>query len=154
MLSRVDLFERIRRDRRVEPGVSVRELSRRHGVHRRTVREALVSAMPPGRQKPARTRALVLEPVMGWIDEILREDLAAPREQRHTVRRLYDRMVVERGISNFGAREFRGSGLLRAIRCPVSERLNYLTELRSIGDCFPGLISDNCDSRINDDGQE
>ena len=98
MLSRVDLFERIRRDRRVEPGVSVRELSRRHGVHRRTVREALVSAVPPERKKPTRSRALVLEPVTGWIDEVLREDLAAPRKQRHTVRRLYDRLVVERGF--------------------------------------------------------
>jgi transposase len=98
MLSRVDLFERIRRDRRVEPGVSVRELSRRHGVHRRMVREALVSAVPPERKKPARARVLVLEPVTGWIDEILREDLAAPRKQRHTVRRIYDRLVVEYGF--------------------------------------------------------
>jgi len=98
MLSRVDLFERIRRDRRVEPGVSVRELARRHGVHRRTVREALASAVPPERKKPARPRSLVLEPAMGWIDQILREDLAAPRKQRHTVRRIYDRLVVERGF--------------------------------------------------------
>ena len=67
MLSRVELFERIRRDRRVEPGVSVRELARRHGVHRRTVREALASAVPAERKKPARPRSLVLEPVMGWI---------------------------------------------------------------------------------------
>jgi transposase len=98
MLSRVDLFERIRRDRRVEPGVSVRELSRRHGVHRRTVREALASAVPAERKKPARPRSLVLEPVMGWIDQVLREDLAAPRKQRHTVRRIYDRLVVEHGF--------------------------------------------------------
>jgi transposase len=98
MLSRVDLFERIRRDHRVEPGVSVRELSRRHGVHRRTVREALASAVPPERKQPARTRSLVLEPAMGWIDQILREDLAAPRKQRHTIRRIYDRLVVEHGF--------------------------------------------------------
>jgi len=92
------LFERIRRDRRVDPGVSVRELARRHGVHRRTVREALVSAVPRERKKPARSRALVLEPAMGWIDAILREDLAAPRKQRHTMRRIYDRLVVEYGF--------------------------------------------------------
>jgi transposase-like protein len=85
MLSRVELFERIRRDRRLEPGVSVRELARRHGVHRRTVREALEAALPPGRKMPARTRVLVLEPAMGWIDAMLREDLQAPRKQRHTI---------------------------------------------------------------------
>jgi transposase len=98
MLSRVELFERIRRDRRADPGVSVRELARRHGVHRRTVREALVSAVPPERKKPARARRMVLEPAMGWIDAMLREDLAAPRKQRHTSRRIYDRLVVEYGF--------------------------------------------------------
>jgi transposase len=98
VLSRVDLYARIRRDRRVDPGVSVRELARRHGVHRRTVREALVSAVPPERKKPARSRRLVLEPVMGRIDAMLREDLAAPRKQRHTMRRIYDRLVVEYGF--------------------------------------------------------
>jgi len=40
--SRVELFEQIRRDRRVE-GLSIRELAERHGVHRRTVRPARAS---------------------------------------------------------------------------------------------------------------
>jgi transposase len=95
VLSRVDLFERIRRDRRLEPGISQRELARRYGVHRRTVREALTSAVPPPRKKPSKSRALVLEPAMDWIDAMLREDLNAPRKQRHTARRIYDRLQVE-----------------------------------------------------------
>ena len=40
MRSRVELFEQIRRDRRLEQ-LSIRELAERHGVHRRTVRQAL-----------------------------------------------------------------------------------------------------------------
>jgi hypothetical protein len=40
------LFEQIRRDARVE-GLSVRALAKRHRVHRRTVRQALASAVPP-----------------------------------------------------------------------------------------------------------
>ena len=40
-LSRVELFERIRIDRR-EEGLSVRALARRHHVHRRTVHQALL----------------------------------------------------------------------------------------------------------------
>jgi transposase len=99
MLSRVELFERIRRERRLEPGVSVRELARRHGVHRRTVREALEAAVPPERKKPARTRVLVLEPAMGWIDAMLREDVEAPRKQRHTIQRIHDRLAVEYGFT-------------------------------------------------------
>jgi DNA-binding transcriptional regulator YhcF (GntR family) len=46
--SRMEIFEQIRRDRRLE-GVSIRELAERHRVHRRTVRQALVSAVPPPR---------------------------------------------------------------------------------------------------------
>jgi len=46
MGSRVELFEQIRRDRERE-GLSIRELARRHGVHRRTVHQALASALPP-----------------------------------------------------------------------------------------------------------
>jgi transposase len=40
-----------------------------------------------------------LDPVKPWIDEVLRADLAAPRKQRHTVRRIYDRLRVERGFA-------------------------------------------------------
>jgi transposase len=98
VLSRVELFERIRRDRRLDPAVSQRELARRYGVHRRTVRVALQTAVPPSRKKPSKVRVLVLEPAMGWIDAMLREDLGAPRKQRHTARRIYDRLLVEYGF--------------------------------------------------------
>jgi hypothetical protein len=47
--SRVELFEQIRRDRRAG-GYSIRELAARHHVHRRTVRQALASAVPPPRK--------------------------------------------------------------------------------------------------------
>ena len=46
MESRVELFARIRRDARVEE-LSIRELARRHGVGRPTVRQALLQAEPP-----------------------------------------------------------------------------------------------------------
>jgi transposase len=94
-LSRVELFERIRRDRRLDAGVSQRELARRYGVHRRSVRLALGSAVPPERKKPARSRALLLDPVTEHIDAMLRADLTAPRKQRHTIQRIYDRLLVE-----------------------------------------------------------
>ena len=40
MGSRVEWFEQIRRDQRLGQ-LSIRELAERHGVHRRTVRQAL-----------------------------------------------------------------------------------------------------------------
>lgn len=44
--SGVELFEDIRRDQRLKD-LSIRELASRHGVHRRTVRQALTAAVPP-----------------------------------------------------------------------------------------------------------
>lgn len=93
MGSRVELFEQIRREARTEE-VSVRALAKRHGVHRRTVRQALASAMPP---EPAQRRwgARKIDPFVDVIDEILRTDLVAPRKQRHTVRRIFARLIEE-----------------------------------------------------------
>jgi hypothetical protein len=55
----VELFEQIRKDRRVE-GTSIRELADRHRVHRRTVRQALALAMPPPRKPyPQRPRPAI-----------------------------------------------------------------------------------------------
>ena len=51
----VELFAAIRRDARVDE-MSIRELARRHGVHRRTVRQALGAAEPPPRKRPAPSR--------------------------------------------------------------------------------------------------
>jgi len=91
--TRVELFEAIRRDARREE-LSVRALADRHGVHRRTVRAALASATPPPR-KPRRSPAPKLDPAKPFIDAILREDLTAPRKQRHTARRVLARLVDE-----------------------------------------------------------
>ena len=33
----------------------------------------------------------------GWVDAVLEADLGAPRKQRHTAKRIYDRLVSERG---------------------------------------------------------
>lgn len=49
----MEQFEVIRRQRRDE-GVGIRELAERHGVHRRTVRQALSSSTPPPRKSPER----------------------------------------------------------------------------------------------------
>jgi transposase len=93
----VEQFEGIRRDRRDEQ-LSIRELARRHGVHRRTVRAALADATPPARRVPKR-----LAPVLGSHEATVRrwliEDLDAPKKQRHTARRVWQRLIEEQGVS-------------------------------------------------------
>jgi transposase len=92
---RVELFEQIRRARRLEPEVSVRELARRFGTHRRTVREALASAVRPARKTVVRSSP-VLDEWKPTIDAWLEADRSAPRKQRHTARRVWQRLVDER----------------------------------------------------------
>ena len=91
----MEQFERIRRDRR-EEGLSIRQLAARHGVHRRTVRQALADATPPARKSVEREAAAFgpyEQVVTGW----LAADLDAPRKQRHTARRVWQRLIEEHG---------------------------------------------------------
>jgi len=97
MGSRVELFERIRRDQDQE-GLSVHALARRHRVHRRTVRQALESAVPPERKRPEGRPARKLGEYRELIDSWLRADLEAPRKQRHTARRIWERLLEEHGV--------------------------------------------------------
>ena len=107
MESRVELFAAIRRDARVEE-LSIRELAKRHGVHRRTVRQALASAMPPARKTPTRSSPR-LDPFKDAIDDMLRADLDAPRKQRHTATRILARLIDEHaatGLSYSTVRDY------------------------------------------------
>ncbi len=87
MGSRMELFEQIRRDSERE-GLSVRALAARHGVHRRAVRQALESPLPPAKRSPQLRPAPKLGEYRELIDEWLIADLDAPRKQRHTSKRI------------------------------------------------------------------
>ena len=84
------VLERIRREYRDE-GVSFRALARRHRVHRRTVRQALADAVPPIRKTPERVLGPHVATIRGWLTA----DLDAPRKQRHTARRVWQRLMEE-----------------------------------------------------------
>lgn len=118
-LQRVELFERIRRDRRLE-NASIRELGGRYTVHRRVVRQALDSALPPKRKEPVMRRS-ALYPAKGWIDEMLRSDLTAPPKQRHTNKRILNRLRDEYDFTAV-AYVFTADAARRATPCRTASR--------------------------------
>ena len=93
----VDTYFRVRRACLVE-GMSVREASRVFGLHRDTVRKMLANATPPGYTRKGPPRKPKLEPFTGVIDAILEADRRAPRKQRHTAKRIFERLRDEYGF--------------------------------------------------------
>ncbi len=96
MESRVELFAAIRRDSRVVE-LSIRYLSSqvRHGsqlIWGRAGWGWLIQALPPPRKTPVRVSRR-LEEHKPVIDGWLKDDLDAPRKQRHTARRVLARLV-------------------------------------------------------------
>ena len=82
-------------------GVSGRQIAARLGISRNTVRKYLEGERVPWERKAYHRKESVLtEDVRRFVDECLKEDDAVgSNKQRHTARRIYDRLVVERGYS-------------------------------------------------------
>src|SRR4051794_3504392 len=89
----MDLFEQLRREHEFGIG-TIAGVAAKFGVHRRLVRQALASALPPPHRYPPRVKPK-LGVVAAFIDTVLDEDRRAPRKQRHTARRLYRRILTE-----------------------------------------------------------
>ncbi len=93
----VEMYVRVRRACLVE-GVSVREASRVFGWHRDTVRKMLAYSVPPGYRRESPPRKPKLEAFTGVIDAIPEADTRVPRKQRHTAKRIFERLRDEYGF--------------------------------------------------------
>ena len=79
-------------------GRSRSEIARVLHVSRNTVAKyADMEDMSPAAPMPRRRGRPALEGNEEWVAGVLEADLGAPRKQRHTARRIYDRLVAERG---------------------------------------------------------
>lgn len=94
MYRTMDDWSEIRRRVLVE-GVSRRQILREKKMHWRTLRKILEHARPPGyRQRKPRIKRKLGE-YLGRIEQILKEDQAMPRKQRHTAKRIWERLRAE-----------------------------------------------------------
>src|SRR5262245_6976903 len=92
----VDLYAQVRFAVQIE-GVSRRAAARRFGIDPRTVAKMLAFSVPPGyrrRRPPTRPK---LDPFIGIIEAILAADEGRPRKQRHTAKRIFERLRDEHG---------------------------------------------------------
>ncbi|MCB0997649.1 MAG: IS21 family transposase [Acidimicrobiales bacterium] len=134
--SKVQLYEQIRRAHAAQETKSVRALAREFRVHRRDVRAALESAVPPPRKTPVRA-APTMDRFKPIIDSWLEEDQRWPRKQRHTARRVWQRLVVEHGadVGESTVRRYvksvreRQQGSLVDVTVPQHHRLGAIGEV-------------------------
>ena len=93
----VDLYRRVRLACHVE-GLSQRQASDRFGIARETVKKMLLHSEPPGYRRREPPRRPKLDPFTDIIDRILEEDRTSHRKQRHTAKRIFDRLCAEHGF--------------------------------------------------------
>src|SRR6202171_6202685 len=98
----VELYAQVRYAVQIE-GLRRREAARRYGIDLRTVAKMLAFSVPPGYRRsrpPARPK---LDPFTGIIDQILLEDEGRSRKQRHTSKRIFQRLFATRTVTLAGS---------------------------------------------------
>ena len=94
----MELYAAVRRSVYVE-GLSERAAARRFGLARETVRKMLRYRLPPGYRRAKPIRRPKLDAFTGVIDQILRDDQDRPKKQRHTAKRICERLRAEPGFA-------------------------------------------------------
>ena len=92
----MELYAAVRRAVYVE-GISEREAAFRFGIARKTVHKMLAFVLPPGYQRKQPIVRPKLDAYTGVIDQILKEDQQRLRKQRHTAKRIFERLKQEYG---------------------------------------------------------
>jgi transposase len=143
---KVELYGRVRRAVRVE-GRSERAVALEFGISRETVRKMLRYAVPPGYQRQQPVKRPKLGPWLGAIDAILEEDKRRPARQRHTAKRIFERLRAEYAFSGgytivkdyVRTQRLRSQEMFEAlvVVAGVERKAHYLTmDLPHSDDCF------------------
>jgi transposase len=90
----MEQWSEIRRRVLVE-GVSRRQIIRETGMHWETLQKVLAHSEPPGYRQHHPRQRHKLGAYLPRIEQILKEDQALPRKQRHTAKRIWERLRAE-----------------------------------------------------------
>ena len=118
--------------KRHEDGWSIRKIARQLEMSRQTVRKVLgAPAEPPRYRQSAPRPCPVMDPYLGVVESWLAADETAPRKQRHTAKRVFDRLITEY--------DFRGSEVTvrRAVRTLHGRKAEVFVPLEAV----PGKVA-------------
>ena len=97
-MKQVELYGRVRYAVKIQ-GMSRREAARLFGIDRRTVDKMLAFSTPPGYRRKKAPNRPKLDPFVGIIDQILEDDTKRLKKQRHTSKRIFERLRDEYGFA-------------------------------------------------------
>ncbi|QPZ93451.1 IS21 family transposase [Thioclava electrotropha] len=93
----VDLYRKVRLA--CAEGMSQREAARHFGISRDSVQKMLAYSVPPGYRRKAPIKRPKLDGFTEIINAWLEEDRGVPRKQRHTAKRVFERLRDEHGFT-------------------------------------------------------
>jgi transposase len=96
--AKMEQWNEIRR-RVLVDGLSQREACKQYDLHWRTLQKTLTHDEPPGYRRVKPRRRPTIEPVLPVIKQILDDDTKTPRKQRHTAKRIWQRLRDEHAFT-------------------------------------------------------
>ena len=123
----VEVYIKVRQACLVE-GKSIRKAAEDFGLNRRTVKKMLTDPIPTGYQKKKDKIRPVLEPFIEMIHQIIEDDKKHPKKQRHTKKRIYERLKEEKGyLGSYSTvrkyvSKYRGEHCAKEVFCPLEHK--------------------------------
>ena len=94
----MDRWTEIRKKVLVE-GISKRQVMEDEGIHWETLKKILAHSQPQGYRMYRERKQPKLGPFLGRIKQILQDDKQVHKKQRHTAKRIFDRLRKEDGYT-------------------------------------------------------
>ena len=98
MYANMEFWSEIRR-RVLTDQISKREACKQYDIHWMTLKKILTHEEPPGYRRVQPFRRPTIEPMLPIIRQILDDDTKMPRKQRHTAKRIWERLKAEHGFT-------------------------------------------------------